>query len=232
MHYWDPIVFPGTYGYFNVGPSPFNTGTHGPAHWHTFFGNRSLNPNGIQDARASTSCTGTFKGDFWTPNAIAYTDTFPVDGIRIAPKTVSYELRTPLAAVQPPSGLGIIAKGALWDCGPGTIQTDVPHVCNVGTIQYTLKFPKWWDGVNLHLVGETHVSYTRDLAHRVRIPFLLVRVDFGAGNKYIQSPIRALSVGGVPLSVENTNGTFTILCHETARFCEDEKSMHMDVLYP
>ena len=232
MHYWDPIVFPGIYGYFQGGPKPFNQGIHGPAHWHTFFGNRSLNPFGIQDPDTTTSCSGGFKGDFWTPNLLAYTDTFPVDGIRVEPKTIRYTFTQPSTATAPPSGLGIIAKGARWDCGPGTAASDVPHVCTIGTIQATLAFPRFWDGVNLHLPGEAHMSPIVAQGFPIRLPQLRVRVDFGISTKFIQSPIRALSVGGVPLSFQNTDGTFTVICNEMARFCEDERSFHMDVLFP
>jgi len=225
MRYWDPIVFPGIFGYFASDDAPYNLGIHGPAHWHTFFGNRSLNPNGIQDADAPTTCTGGFRGDFWTPSLVGYSLNTPLGG-RVDPASIAYTFRTPLAAVTPPPGLGIIAKVSKFDCGPGTVQTDVPMVCRTGSIQATLAFPRWWDGVNLHLPDEAHVSYVKDAAHPLRLPLLSVRVTF-QDMRYLGEPILRFSVNGVPIAVGTPGFPET-----GPPFKEDEHSYHMDVLYP
>ena len=224
MRYWDPIVFPGIFGYFASDDAPYNLGIHGPAHWHTFFGNRSLNPDGIQDADAPTTCTGGFRGDFWTPSLLGYNAETP-NGARLDPVAITYTFRSGPAAVTPPTGLGIIARGARWDCGPGTLQGDVPMPCPQGvTPQVTLTFPKFWDGVNLHLDDEAHVSGVRDAGYPVRIPRLTVRVTF---QKTYFGPATQYSVGGVPIAV-GTPG----FPEGGPPFKEDERSMHMDVLYP
>lgn len=229
-HYWDPIVFPGVTGYFLGGPLPFSAGVHGPAHWHTFFGNTSLNPDGIVEPNAPSTCTS-FAGAFWVPALLAYTETNPIDGTLAEARTMSFRFRQPAGAITPPPGLGIIAKQALWDCGPGTPRTDVPHTCSSGTVQATLRFPRFWDGVNLHLPGEAHVSYVASDAFPVRLPGLRVRVDFGLQTNYLGSRILALSVGGIPIAAQQPDGSFVVVCDDDPRRCEDERSFHMDVLY-
>jgi len=134
MHYWDPIVFPGVYGYFRGGPTPFNTGTHGPAHWHNFFGNVSLSPNGIGNPNAATTCTGGFKGNFWVPNLLGYNATYS-DGYMLVARTASYYLNAPL-----PAGFAFISRTVTWDCGIGTPKTDVPHACPTGGPQAVVQF--------------------------------------------------------------------------------------------
>lgn len=134
MHYWDPIVFPGVYGYFRGGPAPFNTGTHGPAHWHNYFGNTSLNPNGIADPTAPSTCKG-FTGAFWTPNLLGYNAASP-GGYPVQPSRITYTFRE-----DPPPGLAYITKVGKWDCGPGTTpKTDTPHLCPRGTVSVVSTF--------------------------------------------------------------------------------------------
>ena len=225
QRYWDPILFPGQVGY------PIQQAfvvRHGPAHWHTFFGNTSLTPDGTGDAAAPTSCTGGFQGNFWTPALIVYSVHVP-QGLRLDPATVEYRFRTPAGAVMPPPGLGIIAHGATWDCGPGTATGDVPLACPVGQVSTVVKFPRFWDGVNLHLPGEAHTSFTR-VPGWVRLPTLRVRVTYPVGNRQLYTlsgfnePIVHLSVNGVPICCETFEGGFNL--------AEDERSFHVDVLYP
>lgn len=197
MHYWDPIVYPGIYGYFTGGPRPFSTGTHGPAHWHNFFGNVSLNPNGIQDPAAVTTCTGGFRGDLWSPSLLGYNSTYP-GGILVLPRSMRYSYRGTI-----PDGFAFIARGALWDCGPGTEQTDVPHLCSTGTVQAVVSF--------------------RPAIH------MRVRTDFGR----MQFAFDHLSVNGVPIAAQSPDGTWHAICNDSGNVrCEDEKSFHVDVLFP
>jgi hypothetical protein len=204
MRYFDPIVFPGIYGYFASDDAPYNQGIHGPAHWHTFFGNRSLNPYGIQDGFASTTCTGGFRGNFWTPSLIGYNADVP-NGGRLDPVSITYTMG---GQIVPPSGTGFIQRTALWDCGPGTAQTDVPLVCpNRKTPQATLVFAR---------TTETGVA----------MPKLSVRVVFQA-SYFGALPITSYSVGGVSIAV-GTPG----FPEFGPPLKEDEHSMHMDVLYP
>lgn len=136
MHYWDPIVFPGVYGYFVGGPAPFNTGTHGPAHWHNFFGNVSLNPRGIQDPNAATTCTGGFRGSLWAPNLLGHQPGFPERSyIPVPPRTMTYSYQGTI-----PAGFGAIAREVTWDCGAGTTKTAAPHLCPGKSVQSVTRF--------------------------------------------------------------------------------------------
>lgn len=197
MHYFDPIVFPGVYGYFTGGPRPFNTGTHGPAHWHNFAGNVSIDPNGIANPGAATTCTGGFKGNLWSPSLLGYSAIYH-DGMMVFPKTFTYSYSGDV-----PAGFAFIARGALWDCGPGTVQTDVPHLCKTGTVQAVVSFAPALD--------------------------MTVRTDFGR----MQFPFTHLSVGGVPIAAKTPEGKWVAICNDSGNVrCEDEKSFHVDVLFP
>jgi hypothetical protein len=202
MHYFDPIVFPGVYGYVVGGPAPFNTGTHGPAHWHNFFGNTSINPNGIKDPAAPTTCTGPFKGTFWVPNLLGYNATFPTQGFPMLPRTMSYYLNEPL-----PSGFAFIARDVTWDCGIGTTKTPAPHTCRTGTIQSVTRFRP---AARLRVRTDWGVG-------GLEPSLAFFHLSVGGVT------IAAQSADGTWHATCNDSG-------ETR--CEDELSFHMDVLAP
>lgn len=203
MHYFDPIVYPGVYGYFTGGPHPFDTGTHGPAHWHNFFGNRSVNPNGLASSDAPTTCTGGFRGALWSPNLLGHQPGTPEGQyIPIPPRTMRYTYRGDV-----PAAYAAIARGALWDCGPGTPQTDVPHFCSSGTVQALVTF-----------------RFVVPVGIKMR-----VRSDFGP----MQFGFDRLTVGGIPIAAQFPDGTWHAICNDSGNVrCEDERSFHVDVLFP
>lgn len=178
----DPILFPGQ---------------PGASHLHDFYGNTTTDAfstgQGLLDVNADqlhTTCKDSKDGAaYWTPALY-------MDGVKLDPANgahVYYRSR-PDPAVLPatpfPVGFAVVSDKHYWACGDalGIRTQSAPTSCpNSGILIGVVNFHPCWNGVDLHLPGETHVKdggmNSCPVGYPVRIPALelLVKYNIGLG---------------------------------------------------
>lgn len=173
----DPIIFPGQ---------------PGASHLHDFYGNTTTDAfstgQGLLDANADrlhTTCKDSFDGAaYWTPALY-------MDGVKVQPANgahVYYRSRqdpTVLPTTPFPTGFAVVSADHYWVCGDALGQRfqSAPTSCPLsGVLIGVVTFDQCWDGVNLHLTGETHVMRggmnSCPVGYPTRIPALELLVRY------------------------------------------------------
>ena len=178
----DPIVFFG---------QPFAT------HFHDFFGAHGVDAFTTADQLGAGGTTCGLPGDtaaYWAPSVMG------PDGSVVQPTRILAYYQapagTPVRAM--PHGLKMVAGGVDpeffgFSCSDQGPYSETPVDCDSKLVLHVV-FPSCWDGVNLDSPDHrSHMSYTCDDAHPIRVARLSIHVQYpgltdGASGFYHLAP--------------------------------------------
>jgi hypothetical protein len=152
------------------------------AHFHDFFGAHGVDAFTTADILDSSGTTCGHSGDtaaYWAPSVMA------PDGTVIQPTRILAYYRgpagTPVGAL--PHGLKMVAGGEDpglfgFSCSDQGPYNQTPVDCPSKLVLHVV-FPSCWDGVNLDSPDHrSHMSYTCDDAHPIRVARLSIHVQY------------------------------------------------------
>ena len=173
----DPIVFPGVAG---------------RSHLHTFFGNTGTNENSTNGSlvtSGNSTCDGGImnRSGYWIPTII---DTRTGRPIVPTGANMYYKTEDRSHVVAPPKGLRMIAGNHFasarqepvhfWCANvAGSDQGYIPNCAQGDAVIAVIKFPAYWDGVNLDSSDhKSHMAYAPDATHTIHIPDITYNIRF------------------------------------------------------